>query len=138
MIIEDNIVNLSFINSWGTKNNKPPIKVLLQDITAEKMQVAEDTAKFYIMMNNIHSNTYFILWFILYTIFYLFQLFVIISILLKTKHENLFGNSNVPGTKTIFFKRIENYLPVHKSKSVHILSIQFIRKMQHVRYKIQR
>lgn len=123
MIIEDNIVNLSFINSWGTKNNKPPIKVLLQDITAEKMQVAEDTAKFYIMMNNIHSNTYFILWFILYTIFYLFQLFVIISILLKTKHENLFGNSNVPGTKTIFFKRIENYLPVHKSKSVHILSI---------------
>lgn len=75
MIIEDNIVNLSFINSWGTKNNKPPIKVLLQDITAEKMQVAEDTAKFYIMMNNIHSNTYFILWFILYTIFYLFQLF---------------------------------------------------------------
>lgn len=42
------------------------------------------------------------------------------------------------GTKTIFFKRIENYLPVHKSKSVHILSIQFFRKMQHVRYKIQR
>lgn len=75
MIIEDNIVNLSFINSWGTKNNKPPIKVLLQDLTPEKMQVAEDTAKFYIMMNNIHSITYFILLFILYTIFYLFQLF---------------------------------------------------------------
>lgn len=122
MIIEDNIVNLSFINSWGTKNNKPPIKVLLQDITAEKMQVAEDTAKFYIMMNNIHSNTYFILWFILYTIFYLFQLFCDHFNIVKNKTwKNLFGNSKVPGTKTIFFKRIENYL--HKSKSVHILSI---------------
>lgn len=88
MIIEDNIVNLSFINSWGTKNNKPPIKVLLQDITAEKMQVAEDTAKFYIMMNNIHSITYFILWFILHMYipsFICFSFFVIISILLKNK-----------------------------------------------------
>lgn len=121
MIIEDNIVNLSFINHGAPKIKNHQLTFYYKILHQKRCKLQKILLNFkswwiiYIQLHISFCGSYYIPSFIC------FSFFVIISILLKTKHENLFGNSKVPGTKTIFFKRIENYL--HKSKSVHILSI---------------